>query len=115
MFICNPIKTEERRKQMVTLLKSYFNVTIWSNIEKIFNITNIIVYEIDDSIGCVVGCIMLGIVMVTAGITPMFSIFGGTSLFVEFVKLLVWKWFANKRGLTSYEEVDTALRERLER
>lgn len=96
-------------------MKAYFNVTIWSNIEKIFNITNIVAYETDDSIGCVVGCMMLGIVMATTGIVPIFSIFGGTSLFVEFVKLLVWKWFANKRGLTSYKEVDVALRERLER
>ena len=93
---------------MKVLLNAYFNVTIC-------NITNIVAYEIDDSIGCVVGCMMLGIVMVTTNIVPAVSIFGGTSLFVEFVKLLVWKWFANKRGLTSYEEVDIALRERLER
>lgn len=100
---------------MKLLISAYLNVTIWSNIEKIFNIANIIAYEIDDSIGCIVGCIMLCIVIVTTNIVPAISIFGGTSLFVEFVKLLVWKWFANKRGLNSYEEVDTALRERLER
>lgn len=97
------------------ITNAYFNVTIWSNIEKIFNIANIVAYETDDSIGCVVGCMMLGIVILTSGITPIFTLLGGPSLFVEFVKLLVWKWFVNKRGLTSYEEVDIALRERLER
>lgn len=74
---------------MVTLLKSYFNVTIWSNIEKIFNIANIVAYETDDSIGCVVGCMMLGIVILTSGITPIFTLLGGPSLFVEFVKNVV--------------------------
>ena len=67
---------------MKVLLNAYFNVTIC-------NITNIVAYEIDDSIGCVVGCMMLGIVMVTTNIVPAVSIFGGTSLFVEFVKNVV--------------------------